>query len=333
MTNHHTIQHRFKTPLFVFATLLPILLLLLFNSYLKPLKMSTQFKNVAILGAGGNLGPAILNAFLSAPEYNVTVISRQESKSTFPDSVKVVRADYKSAESLTAALKGQDVVFSIVGGSALGDQKPIIDAAIAAGVKRFFPSEYGSNVPDPRVRAIVPVFEAKKGAVDYLKSKEDVIEWTSLITGPFFDWGLKVGFVLGLNRKDKKATIINSGNTTFTSSTFPQIGRALIASLEHASETKNQYVTISSFAKTEKEILAAVEKVTGDKYEVTDVKSDDLIAQGRGKLQKGDFSGIADLIKAVAFGELGDLRSELWNEKLGLPEEDFEEVVKGVVGA
>jgi len=296
--------------------------------------MAPTYKNVAIFGAGGNLGPAILNAFLAAPEFNVTVISRQESKSTFPDNVKVVRADYTSLDSLTQALKGQDAAVSVVGGMALGDQNILVDAAIAAGVKRFLPSEYGSNVLDPRVTTVVPVLQAKVGIVQYLKSKGDAIEWSSIITGAFFDWGLKVGFVLSLDHKAKTAKLIDGGEAPFSTSTLAQIGRAAVATLTHAAETKNQYIFIDSFTKSEIEILAEVEKATGENYEVIDVKSEDLKATGRAKLQKGDFSGIADLIKSVAFGEWGDLRpAGLWNEKLGLPKEDFAEVVKGVVAA
>ena len=55
-------------------------------------------------------------------------------------------------------------------------------------MKRFLPSEFGSNTPDPRVSAIVPIFAAKTGAVEYLKSKESEITWSSLIPGGFFDW-------------------------------------------------------------------------------------------------------------------------------------------------
>jgi uncharacterized protein YbjT (DUF2867 family) len=134
------------------------------------------------------LGRPILNTLVKYSSFNITVVSRQESTSSFPESVKVIKADYSSHESLTNAFKGQDAVISLVGGAALGEQKKLIDAAIAAGVKRFLPSEYGSNVPDDRVRQAVPVFEAKKSVVDYLKSKEDVIEWSSVITGVFFDW-------------------------------------------------------------------------------------------------------------------------------------------------
>jgi hypothetical protein len=38
------------------------------------------------------------------------------------------------------------------------------------------------------VIAAVPFFEGKKKYLDYLRSKKDVISWTGLVTGPFFDW-------------------------------------------------------------------------------------------------------------------------------------------------
>ena len=67
----------------------------------------------------------------------------------------------------------------VVGGAALGDQQKFIDAAIAAGVKRFVPTEFGSNTHNPKLLELVPVFHAKKGAVDYLKSKEGDLSWTN----------------------------------------------------------------------------------------------------------------------------------------------------------
>jgi uncharacterized protein YbjT (DUF2867 family) len=137
--------------------------------------------------AGGNLGPSILDEFLKSA-FNVTVFSRPESKSTFPEAVKVVRTDYSPAD-LEAKFKGQDAVISIVGNTGFQDQQKIIDAAIKAGVKRFIPSEFGSNTADKRVCDIVPVFNAKRAVAEYLQSKEsDGISWTGVITGPFFDW-------------------------------------------------------------------------------------------------------------------------------------------------
>jgi hypothetical protein len=104
--------------------------------------------------------------------------------------------------------------------------------------------------------------------------------------------------------------------------------------LENPELTKNRYIHISSFAWSQAELLSAVEKVSGEKYAVTNVTSEELFQRGNDKLQKQDFSGFADLIQGAAFGKegLGDYSFEgLWNEKLGLEKEDFEETVKAVL--
>ncbi|KAL6710739.1 hypothetical protein ACN47E_007796 [Coniothyrium glycines] len=290
-----------------------------------------SIKNVIIVGAGGNLGPSILEVFLKESSFNTTVLSRQGSKSTFPSGVKVIHADYDSNSSLKEAFAGQDAVISLVGGAALGDQNKLIDAAIAAGVKRFIPSEFGSNTPDKRTRDIVPAFEAKKGTVDYLKTKEDVISWTSIITGPFFDWGLRVGF-LGFNGASKTATIFDDGKATFLATNLHDIGLAVVKALEKADITKNQYVYISGFKTSQSEVLAAVEKITGTKWTVVNKSTKEHIEEGRAKLQKGDFSGVGNLIVGVTFDaeqQLGDYSSEtLFNDKLGLPKADFEGTIR-----
>lgn len=77
---------------------------------------------------------------------------------------------------------------SLIAGAAIGDQNKLIDAAIAAGVKRFLPSDFGSNTADERFISIVPILQAKKDTVEYLKSKGDQISWNAVVNGLFFDW-------------------------------------------------------------------------------------------------------------------------------------------------
>jgi len=74
-----------------------------------------SIKNVAITGAGGNIGGPILKAIVDSGDFFVTVLIREGSKATFPESVKVIVVDFESVDSLTAALKGQDAVVSAVG--------------------------------------------------------------------------------------------------------------------------------------------------------------------------------------------------------------------------
>ena len=265
-------------------------------------------------------------ALLHHSSFNTTVLSREGSSSTFPLGVKVLRANYDSMDSLKTAFMGQDVVVSLVAGAVLGNQNKLIDAAIAAGVKRFLPSEFGSNTTDTRTRAIVPMYKSKVETVDYLKSKESEISWTSIVTGPFFDWGLKVGF-LGFDAANKVATLYDNGTAKFSSTNLHTIGLAVVKALENAEGTKNQYVFVSGFQTSQKEILEVAEKVTGTKWIVRNASVDDAINKGNEKILRGDYSGIEDLILGATFGpkQLGDLSlAGLWNEKLDLVETDIE---------
>jgi hypothetical protein len=105
--------------------------------------------------------------------------------------VHILRSDY-TVTSLTSILSSShiDAVVSNLNGSALGaPQMTLIDAAKAAGVKRFLPSEFGSDTTNPKVLEWVEFLKGKKQIVDHLKTKEgDGFAWTSLIAGLFLDW-------------------------------------------------------------------------------------------------------------------------------------------------
>jgi len=150
----------------------------------------SPIKNVLIIGAGGRLGPSILSAFDADPHFTVSVLRRHSSESTFPSHLKVhlIGDDYPEAE-LLEAFTGQDAVISTIATSAAVQQKAIIDAAIKAGVKRFVPSEFGSDTRNKKAMAILPqYFKGKLETVEYLKEKEkEGLTWTAFVTGPFFE--------------------------------------------------------------------------------------------------------------------------------------------------
>jgi putative NADH-flavin reductase len=129
-----------------------------------------------------------LSALLQSKWFEVTVLTRPSSNSSFPTDVHVVKTAYTEAE-LAKVFQGQDAVVSAVGAPGFQEQKTFIDAAIKAGVQRFIPSEFSSNTLSNAVRQLVPVFEPKKQVLDYLKEKEATgLTWTGLSTGPLLDW-------------------------------------------------------------------------------------------------------------------------------------------------
>jgi hypothetical protein len=315
-------------------------------------------KNVVLIGASGNLGPSILNAFLANGNFNITVLSRLSSTATFPSSVRVVKTDY-NPESLTSAFQGQDAVVSIAGSEQLAHQQKYVDAAIAAGVKRFIPSEFGSDLTYPNIVDVVPLFKPKAQIVEYLKSKEsETFSWSSVINGPFFDWvssccvksvskdvhadageqGLKVGF-LGFNLQDRSAKIWDDGEAPFSGTNLATIGEAVVRVLlpEHLEQTKNKYVFVASHTTTQNKILATLEKITGQKWKVEKVESAPLFADLTAKVKAGQVGPdvIYPLITVTILGNVlsnfADYSAKLWNDKLGLPKEDLETDVKNVL--
>ncbi|KAK7536199.1 isoflavone reductase family protein [Phyllosticta citribraziliensis] len=298
--------------------------------------MSSPIKNVVLVGAGGNLGPAVLKEFLDS-SLNVTVLTRSGSKSTFPPNVKTVQSEY-THDALASVFKtaSTDAIVSLVGDASA--QTPIIDAAITAGVKRFIPTEYGCNTSDPKVIELVPILAGKRKTAEYLETKQDSISWTSLITGPFFDWGLNVGF-LGFNIADAKVRRWDGGETRWSATNLQTIGRALVNLLikpDAYNDSANKYVFIESHSVTQNEIQAALEKATGKTFTVAEeVNGEQRVKTVYEALGKGDYSTVTDLLLAATLSKTTPYGrwESTWNERLGLKEKSLDEDVKDIVQA
>ncbi|KAH8590064.1 isoflavone reductase [Bisporella sp. PMI_857] len=293
-----------------------------------------SIKNVIIVGAGGNLGAGILPEILKS-DLSISVLSRENSTSSFPDGVKVIKSDY-SLESLTKIFTSQDAVVSLISSSSLDGQVVVLEAAVAAGVKRIIPSDFGNDTASDTVNAALPFFAPKAKAIEYLRENENKISWTSIITGPFFDWGLPLGF-LGFNFADHTVSWVDGGKARFTSTNLNQIGRSVVAVLKNPNLTANKFVYPESFTTTQTDILAIIEKETGSAWRKDPVNSKDLRAAGWEKIKAGDLlSGAAYVIQAGFLGEqaLEDhtaVPGGSWNERLGLPTETVEATVREVV--
>jgi hypothetical protein len=265
-----------------------------------------SFKNIAVVGASGNLGQGILPLLL-ASGLKITAITRQNSKSTFPPNVDVKRTDY-SFESLKSAFQDQDAVLCLVSVADITAEITMADAAAAVGVQWFIPSEFGHDTANPRVVELLPLFQEKVKIVDHLRLKEkDGLSWTSLHTGFFLDFGLTFD-LLGFDLRRKTATIWDDGDNKSSMSTLNTIAQAILqifTDVESRHEAKNQYIRISTVTTTQNEILQALESVSGTKFQVTHIKSAEGKRLGDQKLASGDenLAGFFLLLKYVALGE------------------------------
>jgi hypothetical protein len=99
----------------------------------------------------------------------LTVLGRLASTNTFSSSVKVLKKDYDDP-SLHEAFEGQDAVVSFVTVTALLDQLKFIDIVAKVGVKRFIPSELGSNSLNPTAQELVFFYKQKQTVIDHLEA-------------------------------------------------------------------------------------------------------------------------------------------------------------------
>lgn len=104
---------------------------------------------IALFGATGQIGRAILSALLNSGFHVVQVISPGSESRARPESTtlstNVVDLASVSRNDLASVLAGTEAVISALNGKALEAQGLIQDAAWDAGVKRFYPSEYGMH--------------------------------------------------------------------------------------------------------------------------------------------------------------------------------------------
>ncbi|KAL3459692.1 hypothetical protein BJX64DRAFT_279062 [Aspergillus heterothallicus] len=300
--------------------------------------MPAPLKNIAVVGASGAIGQVILAAIMKASEFNITVITRTSNSATFPAGVTVHRSDYSSAD-LQAVLKGHDALISALGATGFSEQKKIIDAAIAAGVYRFLPSEFSSDVMNDVVLGLLPLFSQKKEVIDYLKSKEsDSFTWTGIATSGLFDWGLANGFH-GFDIASHTATIWDTGDRKWTMTNEKHLGDAVIAVLRKPEDTANQYLYVASVETSQGEVLAAFERATSASWTVVNTTSEVQISEGLRKLSQGDFDGALMLVRATVVSSLPGLGAnyakdrKLANELLGLKRDSVQETVDRLVGA
>ncbi|KAK5164606.1 uncharacterized protein LTR77_009812 [Saxophila tyrrhenica] len=287
---------------------------------------------IAVAGASGALGTPLVHALLAA-NFQVTALTRLDSQSTHPPGVKVARVDYTSHSSLSAALTGHDALVVTLTPSASGDQDPIMRAAIAAGVYRIIPSEFGGDMLHPRVRTL-PVFKGKRDTQTLVRrlcaESRGTTTFTLVFNNLFLDWGIELGLAIDL--AGKKMEFVDGGERYFTAAPLEFIARGVVAILQRPEETADRAIRLSGVRMTQKQLLRIAKKVVGEEgWTVTHIESEELKRRGyEGYRRSTSFGGswVFDLVKFTlhADGYAGDFAGKEDNELLGLEELDEEEV-------
>ncbi|KAI5918817.1 oxidoreductase CipA-like protein [Camillea tinctor] len=247
---------------------------------------STQ---VALAGATGNLGTPILQALLNAG-FSVTTLSRKGGNSSRlkPHSNLTIReVDFHSVESLTQALLGTQVVISCLATLAIGSQNPLIDAAVAAGVQRFIPAEFGMDSQNP-FSAQLPVCAPKVATQKYLQAKSSSnpgFTYTAIANGLFLDWGLEAGIILDIPQHT--ATLYNGGDVPFSATLLADVAKAVLGVIAHQPETANRVVYVQSTVATQNQLIWYAKEKDGREWDTVIKDTEQIRRESLAELDKG----------------------------------------------
>lgn len=265
----------------------------------------------------------------------MTILTREDSNKTFDPRAKVAKVDYESLDSLKAAFTGQDAVVNTlnVGSIAKPIHLRLIDAAVANGVKRFIPSEFGSDTTNALVSRI-PAFVDKAAIQEYLQnvSRETDLSYSLLITGPFLDWGIEKGFILDLS--GPVVPLYDGGNRQFSTTTLSGVGKGIVGILNNLETTKNSTVYVNEARLTQRELL----ELSGKALETKTIKTTDLEQEAFVELAKPSPNPalfVGKFILGAIFGEgSGSLfdSEKVSNDSFGLKLLSREEL-RGIINA
>jgi hypothetical protein len=168
---------------------------------LEHVALSISLDITDILQASGLLGESIINGLRAVPTFNITIVSRQSSRSTFPDFRVLKLSDSYPEEELVTAFQGQDAVISLLPTISAHEQFRIVDAAVKASVRRYIPSNFGLNDIFENVRALIHTCNNKAAVIGYLRGKESTgMTWTAIAMGSWVDWFVVKSLVQRKNR-------------------------------------------------------------------------------------------------------------------------------------
>ncbi|KAK3995210.1 hypothetical protein QBC44DRAFT_320685 [Cladorrhinum sp. PSN332] len=292
-------------------------------------------RKVLLIGATGSIGSIILQALLASPDpISITVLKRAASTSPLPPSVPVITVPSYDAptSTLTPIFRGFDVIISCQTTLSVSSQLNLIDAAVQAGVTRFFPSEYGLNNMRADAQALCPVFNEKGTIQRYLRDRQDQMEWTSISCGTWLKWAFQNKF-LGIDVKGRKAKYWDDGEGRFSINTEESTALAVARAVTtHWEETRNRNVFLSEVVTSQRDLVEEVERqIGGGNFEVEKVETEGEVVRLRERFEGGEVMAVVGLIEAgLASGKYGtdfDKEEDVMTERLGLARRTLGEMV------
>ncbi|CAD6447999.1 f29cc46e-d1b6-438c-bcc1-ef24db8c6d4f [Sclerotinia trifoliorum] len=266
-------------------------------------------RKVAIAGASGPIGQAILNELLKSELFEITILTRDSTayQSLFAPAIKVIQVDYTSLASLTHAVTDQDAVISTISPSAIPVQKLLIDACIQAHVHRFLPSEYSYDFCNATIRQHTgsnAIFAQKQAIETYLQEQatNTALSYTLLFSNPILEPSLQKN--LFFNFPSRSATLTPLSKThPISLTTLPSLSKAIRRILTHPRETANRPIRIKDIDITHQQLLCIAQSLTpNQEWDIQQEESKETTDATSNYERKFNFGGNFERVHNCVFG-------------------------------
>ncbi|KAH9832804.1 Isoflavone reductase P3 [Teratosphaeria destructans] len=248
--------------------------------------MSAATQSILIFGATGLIGEHITKAIVDSKKFkrigiftsNNTVWTKSEEIAALKaQGVEVFAGNLTSPDAAKEAYNGFDTIVSAVGRPIIHDQVKLIEWADQhPDVKRFFPSEFGTDIEYGPESAQEKPHQQKLKVRAALKGAKD-LDYTYVVTGPYAD--ADRGLFLSarppeeeeagtFDVKRERAVLLGTGDGEISLTTMRDVGKLVVAALLHPEVSKNRALRVNSFTATPKAIADEFQKQTGDRWDV-----------------------------------------------------------------
>ncbi|KAL3473685.1 hypothetical protein BJX99DRAFT_248763 [Aspergillus californicus] len=242
---------------------------------------------VAIFGSTGQIGRSILRALLTTTSREVIQVVRPASVSKANDisirpeqqqRLRTVALDplQASTDEIATALQGVEIVVSALNGQALTAQGKIQDAADKAGVKRFYPSEYGLHhiyTDEKGYGHLHPTWnmkaEANRNALHHPAIAAGRMSYTLIGCGDFYNQDREATWCPWTQRDLPSYTlhILGDADAKVDFTHIDDLGAFLVATIESPDLSENKSLNVVSDHLSYNELATLLEKYSRKKVE------------------------------------------------------------------
>ncbi|KAL5342747.1 hypothetical protein BJX70DRAFT_355670 [Aspergillus crustosus] len=304
--------------------------------------------NILFFGATGAIGSYIIAAIVNARDSfgRIAVFTSPNTLSTKTteinalrdNGVEIITGDVTKKEDVLKAFEGIDTIVSALGRGVIANQIELIEWADSTpNIKRFLPSEYGTDIEYSPASASEKPHQQKLKVRAALRKTQN-LEYAFVVTGPYAD----VPFFLSpggqpkngsFDVKNKKAVVIADGKGKISLVACADVGKFVAHTLTHWENARGRALKLNSFTTTPLEIVAEFEKQTGDKWVVEYTPLDELKALEKEAWDAGAPYATGFTLRRI-WAEGGTLYERRENEDIGAEDTvALEEAVKDSIRA